>query len=46
MSSVALAAMAGVALWPQTAAAVPVVEGGGTPTGPDEHRYPLPRPTA
>jgi Rieske Fe-S protein len=42
MSSVALAAMAGVALWPQTAAAVPVIEGGGTPTGSDEHSYPLP----
>lgn len=42
MSAAVLAAMAGVALRPETAAAVPVVEGGGTQTGPDEHSYPLP----
>jgi Rieske Fe-S protein len=42
MSSVVLAAMVGVALRTETAAAMPVVEGGGTPTGPDEHSYPLP----
>ena len=42
MSAAVLAAMAGVALRPGTAAAVPVVEGSGTQTGPDEHSYPLP----
>ena len=42
MSAVALAAMAGVALRPETAAAVPVVEASGTQTGPAEHSYPLP----
>jgi Rieske Fe-S protein len=34
--------MAGVALRPDTARSVPVVEAAGTQTGPDEHRYPLP----
>jgi Rieske Fe-S protein len=42
MSAAVLAAMAGVALRPGTAAAVPVVEGTGTQTGPDEHSYPMP----
>jgi Rieske Fe-S protein len=42
VSAAVLAAMAGVALRPETAAAVPVVEASGTPTGPDEHSYPLP----
>jgi Rieske Fe-S protein len=42
MSAAALAAMAGVALRPGTAQAVPVVEASGTQTGPDEHSYPLP----
>ena len=42
MSAAVLAAMAGVALRPETAAAVPVVEATGTQTGPDEHSYPLP----
>ncbi len=34
--------MAGVELWPETADAVPVVEGGGTQSGPSEYSYPLP----
>ena len=34
--------MAGVELWPETAAAVPVLEGGGTQSGPSEYSYPLP----
>ena len=42
MSAAMLAAMAGVELWPQTAAAVPVTEASGTQTGPSEHDYPLP----
>ena len=42
MSAVALAAMAGVALRPETAAAVPVVEASGAQTGTSEHSYPLP----
>ena len=42
MSAAVLAAMAGVALRPDTAAAVPVVEATGTQTGPDQHTYPLP----
>jgi Rieske Fe-S protein len=42
MSAAALAAMAGVAPRPGTAAAVPVVEASGTQTGPDEHSYALP----
>ena len=42
MSAAMLAAMAGVALRPETAAAVPVVEATGTQAGPDEHSYPLP----
>jgi Rieske Fe-S protein len=42
MSAAALAAMAGVALRPETAAAVPVLEASGTETGPAERSYPLP----
>ncbi len=42
MSAAALAAMAGVALWPGTAAALPVVAAAGSQTGPDERSYPLP----
>ena len=42
MSAAALAAMAGVALWPGTAAAVPVVEATGAQTGTAERTYPLP----
>ncbi len=42
MSGTMLAAMAGVELWPQTAAAVPVTEAGGTQVGPTEYSYPLP----
>lgn len=42
MSAAMLAAMAGVELWPQTAAAVPVTEAGGTQVGPTEYSYPLP----
>jgi len=42
VSAAVLAAMAGVALRPGTAGAVPVVETTGSQTGPDEHRYPLP----
>jgi Rieske Fe-S protein len=34
--------MAGVALRPETAAAVPVMEGSGAQIGPDEHSYPMP----
>ena len=34
--------MAGVELWPETAAAVPVLEAGGTKSGPSEYSYPLP----
>jgi Rieske Fe-S protein len=34
--------MAGVELWPETAAAVPVLEAGGTQSGPSEYSYPLP----
>ena len=41
-SAAAVAAMAGVALRPGTAAALPVFEVTGTQTGPDEHAYPLP----
>jgi Rieske Fe-S protein len=42
MSAAMLAAMAGVALRPETAAAVPVVEASGSQTGPAEHTFPLP----
>ena len=42
MSAAVVAAMAGVELWPATAAAVPVLEGGGTQSGPSEYSYPLP----
>jgi Rieske Fe-S protein len=42
MSAALVAAMAGVELWPETAAAVPVLEAGGTQTGPSEYSYPLP----
>jgi Rieske Fe-S protein len=42
MSAAMLAAMAGVALRPGTAAALSVVEAAGTPAGPDERAYPLP----
>jgi Rieske Fe-S protein len=42
MSAAMLAAMAGVELWPETAAAVPVIEAAGAQTGPSEHSYPLP----
>jgi Rieske Fe-S protein len=37
-----LATMTGVSLWPETAAAVPVVQGNGTETGTGEQAYPLP----
>jgi Rieske Fe-S protein len=42
MSTALLAAMAGVALRPGTARAVPVVEGAGGQAGPGELTYPLP----
>jgi Rieske Fe-S protein len=42
LSAAALAAMAGVALRPETAAAVPVVGITGTSSGPAERTYPLP----
>ena len=42
ISAAVLAAMTGVALRPETAVAVPVVEATGTQTGPDEHSFPLP----
>jgi Rieske Fe-S protein len=42
ISAAVLAAMAGVALRPGTAAALPVAAGAGAQTGPDEHTYPLP----
>jgi len=42
ISAAMLAAMAGVALRPGSAAALPVVAATGTQTGPDEHSYPLP----
>jgi len=42
MSAAALAAMAGVALWRETAAAVPIAEATGTPVGAAEKSYPLP----
>jgi nitrite reductase/ring-hydroxylating ferredoxin subunit len=42
VSAALLAAMAGVELLPGTAAAVPVLEATGTPTGPSERAYPLP----
>jgi len=42
MSAAALAAMAGVSLQPDTAAAVPVAFGTGTQTSSSEHTYPLP----
>jgi Rieske Fe-S protein len=41
MSSALLAAMAGVELLGETAAAVPVLEATGTQTGPSDHSYPL-----
>ena len=34
--------MAGVELWPETAAALPVLEGGGTQSGSSEYSCPLP----
>ena len=42
MSAALVASMAGVELWPATAAAVPVLDGGGTQSGPSEYSYPLP----
>jgi Rieske Fe-S protein len=42
MSAALVAGMAGVELWPETAAAIPVLEGGGTQSGPSEYSYPLP----
>jgi Rieske Fe-S protein len=42
ISAAMLATMAGVALRPETAAALPVIEATGTQTGPAEHTYPLP----
>jgi Rieske Fe-S protein len=42
ISAAALAAMAGVALRPGTAVAVPVVEASGSAAGPGELAYPLP----
>jgi Rieske Fe-S protein len=42
MSTAVLAAMAGVALRPGTAAAVPVAGGSGAEAGPGELTYPLP----
>jgi Rieske Fe-S protein len=42
LSATALAAMVGVALWPQTAESIPVTEGAGTQAGADEHSYPIP----
>jgi Rieske Fe-S protein len=42
ISSAVLAAMAGVALWPETAAAVPVAPGSGPEVGPGELAYPMP----
>jgi Rieske Fe-S protein len=42
ISSAALAALVGIPSRPGTAAALPVVEGTGAPTGPAERTYPLP----
>jgi len=42
ISTTVLAAMAGVALWPESAVAVPIVPGRGTETSTGEHAYPLP----
>jgi Rieske Fe-S protein len=42
VSSALLAAMAGVALWPETAAAVPVASATGSEAGPGELAYPMP----
>jgi Rieske Fe-S protein len=42
MSGAIVAAMVGVPLSAVGAAALPVVEGAGTATGPEEHTYPLP----
>jgi Rieske Fe-S protein len=42
MSAALVAAMAGVELRPETAAAVPVLDGGGTQSGPSEYSYPVP----
>jgi Rieske Fe-S protein len=42
MSATLVAAMVGAELWPQTATAVPITDGGGTKTGPNEYSYPLP----
>jgi len=42
VSAAVVAAMAGVELWPGTAAALPLLEAGGTQTGPSEYSYPLP----
>jgi Rieske Fe-S protein len=42
VSAALVAAMVGVELWPETAAAVPVLEAGGTQSGPSEYSYPLP----
>ncbi len=42
MSAAVVAAMAGVPLWPETAAPLPVVAGTAAQAGPDERSYPLP----
>ncbi len=42
LSAASLAAMAGVALWPETAESLPVATGDGAPAGPNELSYPLP----
>jgi nitrite reductase/ring-hydroxylating ferredoxin subunit len=42
ISTAALAAMAGVELWPGSAAALPVSEGAGAPAGGSTTRFPLP----
>lgn len=42
ISSAAVAAMAGVALWPETPVWLPVAEASGAPAGPDEHAFPVP----
>jgi Rieske Fe-S protein len=42
ISAAAVAAMASVALRPETAEALPVVAGTGAQTGPDERTFPLP----
>jgi Rieske Fe-S protein len=42
ISAAAVAAMAGVTLWPGTAPWLPVAEASGAPSGPDEHAFPVP----